>query len=277
MVFHQATQLAMCHYCQHTAEVPESCPGCGGKLLYFGYGIQRIEDELGRKFPAARVVRMDSDTMTSPKQFRRVFEQFAAGELDILLGTQMVAKGLDFPRVSLVGVASADTSLEINDFRAAERTFQLVVQVAGRAGRAELPGEVVVQTLYADEPAIAFAARHDYDGFAEYELPFREDTRLPPFTRMVRFVVRHEDPRRAEAGAVALAAALRKLLHGTEFRMLGPQPAVVKKIRDLFRHEVQLYCPVPGAVQRAVLPHMPALSREVHAEVLADVDPVNLL
>lgn len=277
LVFHQATQLVMCHYCQHTEMLPERCPACRGKLLLFGLGIQRIENELSRKFPAARVARMDSDTMTSAAQFKKVFDAFAAGEVDILLGTQMVAKGLDFPRVSVVGVASADTSLEINDFRAAERTFQLVVQVAGRAGRADLPGWVVVQTLHEDEPAIRFALSHDYDGFAAYEMPSRRETRLPPFSRMVRLIVRHADQERAEQGAAALAAGIKKLLAGSAVRMLGPQPAAVKRIRNEFRFEVQLLSDKPGVIQKALLGNMGELSRGARAEIVADVDPVNLL
>ncbi|MHC4982521.1 MAG: replication restart helicase PriA [Planctomycetota bacterium] len=277
MVFHRATQTAMCHYCQHTAAVPDKCPACRGKLLYFGYGIQRIEDELARKFPSGQVARMDSDTMTSPRQFKKVLGAFAGGELDILLGTQMVAKGLDFPRVSLVGVASADTSLEINDFRSAERTFQLIVQVAGRAGRAKLPGEVVVQTLYEEAPVIRFAVGHDYDGFAAYEMPSRKDTHLPPFTRMIRFVVRHEKAERAERGAAALAQALRELLAGADVRTVGPKPAAVKKIRKHFRFEIQLFFERAGKVQKILLPSMEELSRGARAEIVADVDPVNLL
>jgi primosomal protein N' (replication factor Y) len=277
MVFHQATQLAMCHYCQHTEPLPERCPACGGKILLFGLGIQRIEGELSRKFPAARVARMDSDTMTSPKQFQKVFEQFAGGKLDILLGTQMVAKGLDFPRVSLVGVASADTSLAIPDFRSAERTFQLIVQVAGRAGRSDLPGEVVVQTLHADEPAIRFASRHDYDGFAAWEMPSRQSTHLPPFSRMIRFIVRHRDVTRAEQGATILAAALRKVLPAGLATMVGPQRAGVQRIQNQYRFHVLLYTDRAGAVQQVIGPRMEQLLRDVPAEVIADVDPIQLL
>jgi primosomal protein N' (replication factor Y) len=277
MVFHRATQLAMCHYCQHVEPLPPHCPACRGKLLLFGLGIQRIENELSRKFPAAKVARMDSDTMTSARQFRTVFDAFAAGQVDILLGTQMVAKGLDFPRVSLVGIASADTSLAINDFRASERTFQLIVQVAGRAGRADVPGEVVVQTLHEDEPAIQFALSHDYDAFARYEMPTRKQTNLPPFARMVRLIVRHANIDRAEQGACVLAGALRALLAGVEAKMIGPQPAAVKRIRNQFRFEIQLFTSRAGAVQQALLPHMDELCRQARAEIVADVDPVNLL
>jgi primosomal protein N' (replication factor Y) len=276
MVFHQATQMVMCHYCQSTASLPAQCPACKGKLLLFGLGIQRIESELARKFPTARTARVDSDTVSTPGQFRKVFDAFAGGELDILLGTQMVGKGLDFPRVSLVGVVSADTSLTIPDFRAAERTFQLIVQVAGRAGRADLPGEVVVQTLHADEPAILFAAQHDYHGFADWELPLRRDAGLPPFTRMVRFVVRHEKHDRARDGAAALATALRRLLpDGVTF--WGPSEAGVLKIRNQFRHQILIVTPRPGMVQKALAGRMEALTKDIPAEVIPDVDPVNLV
>ncbi len=276
MVFHQATQICLCHYCQETTHLPEACPACDGKLLLFGLGIQRIGDELTRKFPAAAVARMDSDTMTSPRQFRQVFDAFAAGELDILLGTQMVGKGLDFPRVSLVGVVSADTSLTIPDFRAAERTFQLIVQVAGRAGRAELPGEVIVQTLHEDEPAIQYAATHDYAGFAAWELPLREEAHLPPFRRMVRFVARHAKADRAQAGANELADALRKLLP-PEVEMWGPEPAGVFKIRGTFRFQIILLARTPGIIQRALLGRMEPLTRDNPADLLADPDPMNLV
>jgi len=276
MVFHRATQLVMCHYCRETASLPERCPACGGKLLLFGLGIQRIEGELARKFPEAAVARMDSDTMSSPRQFRQVFDAFAAGELDVLLGTQMVAKGLDFPRVSLVGVISADTSLTIPDFRASERTFQLIVQVAGRAGRAEVPGEVVVQTLHADEPSIRFAATHDYAGFADWELPLRQDAHLPPFSRLVRFLVRHAKADRAQQGAQVLFQTLRK--HAPPgVSLWAPTEAGVFKIRGQFRFQVLLAADRPGLVQKALAGRMEQLARDVKAEVIADVDPMNLL
>jgi len=277
MVYHQATQLVLCHYCQHTATLPEQCPACGGKILLFGLGIQRIENELARKFPTARVARMDSDTMTSPKQFRKVFDDFAAGELDILLGTQMVAKGLDFPRVSLVGVVSADTSLAIPDFRASERTFQLIVQVAGRAGRGEKTGQVVVQTLHEDEPAVIFASRHDYDGFAEWDLAHRREMNLPPMTRLVRFLARHADATKAQAGANVLAGRLREILPGDEVVLTGPLPAPVPKIRGLFRFQILLTVARAGLVQRLVGPVMDRISRESPAEIVCDVDPIHLL
>ena len=278
MVFHSTLSLAMCHYCQATAEVPRACPACGKKLILFGMGIQRIESELARKFPTAVVARMDSDTMSSPGQFREVFDRFAAGDVDILLGTQMVAKGLDFPRVTLVGIVSADTALAIPDFRAAERTFQLIVQVAGRAGRAKRGGEVVVQTLHPSDPAIRFALKHDYAGFAAFELPQREATGVPPFVRMVRFIVRHEKVGRAEAGARALGERLHRLFAARdEVKIVGPMRAGVFKIRRQFRFEINCYCRQAGFIQSVLIEQMSGISAEMGAEIVADADPANLL
>jgi primosomal protein N' (replication factor Y) len=276
MVFHQATQLAMCHYCQRTTHLPECCPACKGKILLFGFGIQRIEGELMKKFPSARTARMDSDTMTSPGQFQKVFEEFGSGQIDILLGTQMVAKGLDFPRVSLVGVVSADTSLTLPDFRAAERTFQLVVQVAGRAGRGQTAGEVIVQTLHESEPAIRFAATHDYQGFAAVEMPLRREMGFPPYSRMVRLIVRHASAVKASQGAAVLAKRVAGVLPG-QITLQGPMPCGVQKIRDLFRFQILLTAEKAGLIQQFLSPRLGQFCHDIEAEVIADVDPIALL
>jgi primosomal protein N' (replication factor Y) len=236
-----------------------------------------VEDELGRKFSTARVARMDSDTMTSPKQFQKVLTEFGAGEIDILLGTQMVAKGLDFPKVSLVGVASADTSLSIHDFRASERTFQMIVQVAGRAGRSETPGEVVVQTLHPGDPAIEFAQNHDYESFSTYELQDRQALEFPPFMRMVRFIVTHANIETAEQSAARVAEVLRSSLSPEQVRIMGPQPAMLQRIRNEFRFDILLMTPSAGLVQQKFRERMKALSTEIKADLAVDVDPVNLL
>ena len=278
MVFHQATRMVLCHHCQHTADLPECCPACGGKLLLFGMGIQRIESELARKFPDVAVARMDSDTMTSPVQFKQVFEDFRDGRISILLGTQMVAKGLDFPRVSLVGVISADTALAIPDFRAAERTFQLIVQVAGRAGRADASGRVVVQTVHPDEPAIRHAVRHDYAGFAALELAQRREAGFPPYARMLRFIIRHKDVSTAQLGAAQLGAELRRIIAPDQAVIQGPQPAGVLRLRGKFRFEILLLTAHAGLIQRLVRPRLGPIARSAApAEIVADVDPVNLM
>jgi len=289
MVYHRATDLAHCHYCGHTEEVPERCPVTGKKLVLFGFGIQRIEGELGRKFPEAAVARMDSDTMSSPRQFQEVLGRFADGRIDILLGTQMVGKGLDFPRVSLVGVVSADTALAVPDFRAAERTFQLIVQVAGRAGRGETAGDVVVQTLHPQEPAIQRAIQHDYDGFAAYELPLRRQVHLPPYSRIVRFVLRHTRPEKAQESAERLAERLRTIFGagaggGTNagkpggpagVSLVGPQAAAIGRLRGRHRFEVRLIAERAGVVQDGLTGRMEWLLRGLPAEVLADADPLS--
>ena len=277
MVYHQPIQLAVCHHCDHRANVPDLCPACGGKIILFGYGIQRIEDELARKFPIAHVARMDSDTMTSPKQFQQVLGSFESGETDILLGTQMVAKGLDFPNVSLVGVVSADTALAIPDFRASERTFQMIVQVAGRAGRGDRPGRVVVQTLYGGDPAIQFAEHHDYAGFAELELETRQEMSLPPFGRLVRIVLRHEQMAVVEESAIQLARKLRALLPAAQVSVGEPQPAEFLRIRKQFRFQIVCATHQPGLVQRVLREYIPAWSHEIKADLAIDCDPLNLL
>jgi len=278
LVFHQALRLAMCHYCQATAEVPRLCPACGKKIILFGLGIQRIESELARKFPNAAVARMDSDTMTSAAQFRKVFDGVAGGEIDILLGTQMVAKGLDFPRVSLVGVVSADTALAIPDFRAAERTFQLIVQVAGRAGRSDVGGNVVVQTIHPDDPAIRLALDHNYAGFVAGELPRRQAVGVSPFARLVRFIVRHTHADRAADAAETLGRRLHDLFgRDRDVRLVGPMRAGVFKIRGRFRFQLNLWCPRAGHLQEVLAPRMDELGAQLRAEIVADADPINLL
>ncbi len=277
MVYHQATQMAMCHYCQHTAALPDYCPACSKKLLLFGMGIQRIEDELARKFPVARVARMDSDTMSSAAQFTQLLGDFRDGQIDILLGTQMVAKGLDFPGVSLVGVVSADTSLSIPDFRSTERTFQLIVQVAGRAGRAERGGEVIVQTLHADEPAIQRAVEHDFEGFAAAELPSRRQVGLPPYGRLVRLLIRHPSPVQCEEAAMRVAERLAEILPADSgVTMMGPLIAPIARIRKQHRWHILLKCPTAGTIQKHLAAHMADLTRLTPADLTADVDPVNL-
>ena len=276
MVWHQSIGLLSCHHCNKTDTLPMRCPACDKKIVLFGYGIQRIEDELARKFPLASVARMDSDTMTSPKQFQKLLADFSAGDIDILLGTQMVAKGLDFPNVSLVGVASADTSLAIHDFRAAERTFQLIVQVAGRAGRGDVPGQVVVQTIHEDEPAIRFAQMHNYDSFATGELEDRREANLPPFSRMCRFVLRHEKVQTASKSAQQFAEFLKLALKDTGTMVMGPMQAEFAKLRNQFRFHVLTISNNPGLVQRAVYANMDKLSREIQAEIVCDPDPLSM-
>jgi primosomal protein N' (replication factor Y) len=281
MVFHATTGLAHCHYCHAREPVPDRCrtAGCAGSLVRFGIGTQRVEQELHEKFPTARVRRMDSDAMERPADYARVLGAFERKEFDILLGTQMIAKGLDFPFVSFVGVISADTALALNDFRAEERTFQLVQQVAGRSGRGEVGGHVVVQTFAADSEAVRHAVEGNYEAFAAAELQRRRLCRLPPHTRMVRLVLSDRKATKLDKAAGDLATRLGDLLarRGIQARLFGPQPAPITRIRDLYRQEIQLTFAGPDAMLPALdlFRAEAALRTRAHGLVI-DVDPVSL-
>ena len=182
-----------CHYCLAVNPLPDKCPHCGKKLSLFGLGTQRVEEELTAKFPDLKFARVDSDSMRSARDYEALLERFSRREIQVMLGTQMIAKGLDYPNVTLVGVISGDTALSLPDFRAAERTFQLITQVAGRKGRGDSPGRVVLQTFLPDDPTIRAAIRQDFVGFARTELTSRKQVGLPPFARMVRIVLRDQE------------------------------------------------------------------------------------
>ena len=241
LVFHRTTGLARCHHCGTSVPVPARCPdaSCGGKVARWGMGTQRLEHETRDRFPGARILRADSDTMLRAADYEQAVESLVERRIDVLIGTQMIAKGLDFPGVSLVGVVNADTCMTAADFRAAERTFQLITQVAGRAGRAEAGGKVVVQSLMCDEPALTFAAAHDYEGFARHELELRRRNGWPPFSRLARVIVAHRNPGRAERDAAALCAAVRDHIqtHALAADVLGPQEAQLSRLRNLYRRE----------------------------------------
>jgi len=281
MVLHVTSGVAICHYCHERVVVPTRCPmaGCAGHFVRFGIGTQRVEAEIAEIFPTARVARLDSDAMHRPGDYARVLGDFEARRLDVLVGTQMVAKGLDFPFVSLVGVVTADTALAMSDFRASERTFQLVLQVAGRSGRADTGGEVVVQTFSAELPMIQRAVQHDYEGFAQAELAARRKAKLPPFTRLARIVV--SDPLRTRASKAAESLArsvgdtLGKYVRGAE--VFPPQPCSIERIRNQYRFEVLLRFAGGGSMLKAldVLRAAKAL-RAAARSIIVDVDPVAL-
>ena len=257
--------------------MPQICDKCGSSdLRQLGAGTQRVEEELAEVFPEARVLRMDLDTTTRRGAHRALLDAFGRGEADILLGTQMVAKGLDFPRVTLVGVVNADAGLLLPDFRAEERTFQLLTQVAGRAGRADLTGEVFLQTRRPGSRALAYAQRHDYDGFAASELVEREEHGWPPFGRVVGVEFRAVDEDAARVLAGRWTDAFREIV-GTAFEVLGPNPALIARVKRLYRFHTVVKVP-PGAppVQpflRRALAFVPAPPR---TRVAVDVDAVAL-
>ena len=283
MVFHQSRQQAICHHCHARIDVPQRCPdpSCRSKLVRGGSGTQRIEEELSRSFPQARITRADSDTMTHADKYKRLIADFEAGRIDVLVGTQMIAKGLDFPNVSLVGVIGADVTSAAADFRVSERLFQLVSQVAGRAGRADVPGTVVVQSLTPDLPALRFAADHDFEGFAESELRRRKLLDFPPFVRLARFVVSGKRDRETAVEAEALGSRLTeviKRLELSEADVFGPQPCLIERLRRMYRHEVLLRAATAQQMQQVLDEARNTDTFRVRsASLMVDVDPVTLV
>jgi primosomal protein N' (replication factor Y) len=256
---------------------PDKCGKCGGHQIRFsGFGTERVEREVQGLFPWARPDRMDRDTTSRRGAHVRIVGEFREAETDVLVGTQMVAKGFDFPGVTLVGVISADTSLNLPDFRAAERTFQLLTQVAGRAGRGEKEGEVVVQTYRPDDPSIQAAAGHDYEGFYRRELAARKELGYPPFSQVINLVVSAEQDAEASARAQRLAAALTDAAADRSVSVLGPAPAPLAKLRRRYRWHLLVKGPrteTQGVVRQA----LSALSDKDTAGLAVDVDPVSLM
>ena len=268
-----------CHYCLAVQKLPDKCPVCSKKLSLFGLGTQRVEEELRSKFPDLRFARVDSDTMRGGKDYEALLGRFARGEVQVMLGTQMIAKGLDYPNVTLVGVISGDTALALPDFRAAERTFQLITQVAGRAGRGESAGRVVLQTFLPDDPAIQAAIRQDFEGFAKMELAHRREVGLPPFARMVRIVLRDDDQPRLHKRSEALAAKLAEAVareHGA-VQSKGPMPCAIARIAGHYRNQIVMLAATPGPLQRVLAAVRDKGGLTKGEKVAVDVDPVSLL
>ena len=268
---------ARCHYCNYAMQVPKTCRKCAAPYLeHAGFGTERIEQHLKERFPAARIGRVDRDSVRRKGELTRLLTEFGAGEIDILVGTQMIAKGHDFPRVTLVGVVSADVGLGLADFRAAERTFQLLTQVAGRAGRGEQAGEAIVQTLYPEHYSIQVACRQDYREFFERELEYRRVMRYPPMVALINTLVRGRTFDEAMDTAVAMVRHLEPAAGRVPFRVLGPAPAPLGRLRG--EHRVQFFLKGTRRAQmrealKAVLAAMP----DVRRRVTVDIDPLNVL
>lgn len=242
LTFHRGDQSLRCHLCGHVQAAFSVCPNCGNEAIKKrGYGTQRAEEILRNTFPQAKIERLDADTMSKKDEFRKVLERFRKGETDILLGTQMIAKGLDFPRVTLAGIIDADLSLHIPDFRAAERTFQLLVQVSGRAGRGDLDGEVIVQTFTPFAAPVQFAKDADYEGFAEEEMQKRREFSYPPYSHLIRHVFRGEDPETLERAAEAWRDFFQKNAPGL-CEIKGPCPCAIEKLQDFYRRHLFYVC-----------------------------------
>jgi len=280
LTHHRTGEIALCHYCDYEMPAPNACPQCQfAGIRYAGVGTQKLEAEIRARFPAAKVLRMDTDTMQAPNSHAKALAAFRERKIDILLGTQMIAKGLDFPNVTLVGVINADIALHLPDFRAAERTFQLVTQVAGRTGRGPLGGRVLVQTFSPDHPAIRAAVRHDYAAFARQELPIREALEYPPFAEMIRVIVRGPVDRMAQEFTGDLAARFKrdmKQLTGPN-RLLGPAPAPIAKLRGLHRYHLQLQTSDGAALRAIIRQVITEVPRPPDVQWIADVDPLEML
>jgi primosomal protein N' (replication factor Y) (superfamily II helicase) len=280
LTYHKRLRQLRCHFCGYALRQPDACPDCGERAWQeLGAGTQRVEEELTTRFPDARLQRMDLDTTSRKGAHHRILEAFRLGEIDILLGTQMIAKGLDFPRVTLVGVINADTGLRMPDFRSDERSFQLLMQVAGRSGRAHLPGEVILQTRQPEHSVIQHCLRHDFNAFAELALEGRREHLYPPFSRIVNVEFRGEDERRVEQSALAWTQAYAAADGQSE--ILGPVPAFFARLRKQFRYHTVIKSPRArnGASLQEVL-------RKVQEEIGSslsgvqmsiDIDPVALL
>ena len=279
LTFHKDKNRVRCHSCDYEADPLTQCPKCGHPgVYYFGIGTQRLEQEVKAKFGNSTCLRMDSDTMKKHGSHDEALERFRLGEAKILLGTQMIAKGLDFPNVTLVGVINADTLLYSPDLRAAERTFQLIAQVAGRTGRSERGGRVIVQSANPSEPAIALAAQHDYLSFAALELSHRREANAPPFRSLIRIILRGAVEDRVKQEALAMAALLRATAErlALTVRLLGPAPCQITKLRDLWRFHLQLSAESFETVRDLWRATAPQIVRVSDVEFQIDVDPVNM-
>jgi primosomal protein N' (replication factor Y) len=275
LTVHRAERRARCHYCNHAVSIPKTCPNCAAPYLELtGFGTERVEREIAARFPGARLARVDRDSVRRRGAIVGVLRRVAALEIDVLVGTQMIAKGHDFPQVTLVGVISADVGLGLADFRAAERTFQLLTQVAGRAGRGDVRGEAIIQTLYPEHYSIRHACRQDYPAFFEDEIRYRRAMRYPPLVALINVVVRAAKAGEAMADAADLAQHLRGRTAG--FRVLGPAPAALPRLRG--EHRAQLF--LKGSSRRAMRDAL-ATALEAYPDlrrrVTIDVDPTTVL
>ena len=275
--YHRESREVRCHHCGMARTAPDVCPKCGGHEIRFsGFGTERVERELLRVFPRAQAGRMDSDTTARKGAHVHIVGRFQAAETSILIGTQMVAKGFDFPGVTLVGVISADTSLNLPDFRAAERTFQLLTQVSGRSGRGEKEGEVFIQTYRPDDYSIQAAAEQDYEAFYRREMEARRELNYPPYSQLVNLVISGEDERDVVRRAELLAGAFAGLAESGQVEVLGPAPAPIARLRRRHRWHL-LVRGGRGEVQGAVSAALESLSERETEGLAVDVDPVSLM
>jgi primosomal protein N' (replication factor Y) len=284
MTYHATKKHMRCHYCGKVKPPPTSCTQCGGfEFSMNGFGTQRVEQEVNALFPAARVLRMDMDSTSKKGAHENILRHFGEGGADILLGTQMVAKGLDFPRVTLVGVISADTQMMLPDFRSAERTFQLLTQVAGRAGRSVLAGEVVIQTSQPNHYALKHVEEHDFAGFYKEEVEYRRSINYPPFSRIIVVEFKGKNEQAVQRTATEAGQRLFGLLKRES--ILGPSPAVLSKIKNDYRWQIIIKASKEEdqngtrARQAAarVVNELQSSAATMNVRIIVDVDPAGIL
>lgn len=278
--YHRDREEIHCHYCGWHQSTPRKCPHCGSFSFAYGApGTQKVEELLKLVFPLARIMRLDSDSARKPDSYKTMYSHMKKGEVDILLGTQMISKGLDFPGVTLVGIISADISLNVPDFRAAERTFQLITQVAGRSGRAEKPGEVIIQTYNPQHYAIAHASRQDFPAFASEELTYRARLYYPPIYRLGRLLYQSPDPRILEELMAALADYVENLYPKgvtNDFFILGPTPAPFAMLNNLFRQHLIIKAKTAG-IMHDLISVISGFKLPARVQITIDIDPYGLM
>ena len=277
LTFHQGENRLKCHLCGHIALAPRKCPKCSdSSIRYAGYGTEKVESAVQKIFPSATVARMDADSMTRKDAYRTILRAFRTGKIDILVGTQMIAKGLDFPNVTLVGIINADVGLHMPDFRAGERTFQLLTQVAGRAGRGDMAGEVYVQSSTPFSPSIQFARHHNFEGFWEQEIDFRERCDYPPFLHLLMVHIRSEHQRRAEFTAETIHRRLsEKLDQGVTLHPVVPAP--IERSKGYYRYQILLRTKSIRRLSKSVRSIIERLTFPDDVHVSVDVDPYQVL
>jgi primosomal protein N' (replication factor Y) len=277
MTYHRTDETLKCHLCGHQRGAPAVCPSCAAPdIRWRGLGTQRVEEAVRRVLPRARLERMDTDTMSKKHRFREILGDFRAGKIDILIGTQMIGKGLDFPNVTLVGLVDADLSMHVPDFRANERTFQLLVQVAGRAGRGDRAGEVVVQTFTPKADAIQFAKKADFDGFAATELGVRQTFQYPPYRHLIHHIFRGPNPEKIRFFAEHWVKQVEQTL-GNAVEIRGPVPSPIEKVKDEYRFQVWYFCASATKVVPALVKLQETVKWPDDVTQVLDVDPMSLM
>jgi primosomal protein N' (replication factor Y) len=278
MTYHSRNKKIMCHYCGYERSMPRTCPECGGYIFNFGSpGTEKIEQNLQFLFPTAKIARMDTDTTTKKNSFQNIFDQVHNGYIDILLGTQMIIKGLDFPNITLVGIVSADVNLNLPDFRASERNFQHIIQVAGRAGRSEKKGEVIVQTFNPKHYSIQYAQKQNFIGFYEYELHLRQELHYPPSTKLARILFMLNNEERLRSYMDIVRRKIARYPQKDKLIILSPTPAPISKIRKQYRYHILIKAGHQQDINRFFKWLQSNVKTPNYIKMQIDIDPISLL